>query len=181
MKLHFVDQDPDVVTALAKAFSAFPEVSISCGDIMRVAEICVVSPANSYGYMDGGIDAAYRLYFGQKLEAKIRDAIAARPEGHLPVGASLVVATDDKKIPFMIVAPTMLMPETVSALNSARAMRAVIRAQSLHASVLTSVFCPGLATGVGNVSPDEAATAMASVYRDSKNEPSKPPQSGSRS
>jgi O-acetyl-ADP-ribose deacetylase (regulator of RNase III) len=170
MNLYFVDQDPDVVSALAKAFETFPEVCVSCGDILSMAEVCVVSPANGYGYMDGGVDAAYRRYFGEKIETKVRDAIAARPEGHLPVGASLVVATGDKKIPFIIVAPTMLMPEMVSALHSARAMRAVLRALVSHESLLTSVYCPGLATGVGSVPSEEAASAMVAVYRSWRNE-----------
>lgn len=171
MKLHFVDQNRDVAKALEEAFAAFPEVSVSCGDILALAEVCVVSPANGYGYMDGGVDAAYRRHFGAKLEQKVREAIAARPEGHLPVGASLVVATEDKKIPFMIVAPTMLMPEAVEASHAARALRAVLRARSAHASLLPVVYCPGLATGVGGVSPEEAAAGMATAYRNSKKEP----------
>lgn len=168
MKLHFIDKDGDVAAALSSAFAAFPEVSVSCGDILEIAEICVVSPANGYGYMDGGVDAAYRRYFGSALEDRVRSLIAARPEGYLPVGANLVVGTGDSKIPFMIIAPTMLMPEGINALHAARAMHAVLRAQATHSSVLTSIFCPGLATGVGCVPPDEAAAAMASAYREAK-------------
>lgn len=168
MKLHFVDQNRDVVAALGRAFAPFPEVKVSFGNILDVAEISVVSPANSSGFMDGGIDAVYRRYFGQQIEDKVRSAVATRPEGYLPVGTSLVVPTSDSRIPYMIIAPTMLMPEAVSALNAARALRAVMRAQAAHASLLTNVYCPGLCTGVGQVEPDEAAIVMAAAYRDSQ-------------
>ncbi|ATC63219.1 AraC family transcriptional regulator [Nibricoccus aquaticus] len=168
MRLHFVDQNQDVVAALGRAFSSFPEVTVSFGDILDVAEVSVVSPANSYGFMDGGIDAVYRRHFGQQIEDKVRAAVAARPEGYLPLGTSLVIPTGNNRIPYMIVAPTMLMPEAVSAFNAARALRAVIRAQAAHASLLTDVYCPGLCTGVGQVEPDEAAAAMAVAYRESK-------------
>ena len=40
--------------------------------------------------------------------------IPRRPEGHLPVGASLVVRTGHERIPHLIVAATMLSPETAS-------------------------------------------------------------------
>lgn len=50
-----------------------------------MAEHCVVSPANSYGFMDGGIDAAYRSFFGLQIERTVQEAVARRPEGRLPV------------------------------------------------------------------------------------------------
>jgi O-acetyl-ADP-ribose deacetylase (regulator of RNase III) len=176
MKLHFVDSNREVSQALAAAFRDFPDVEVSCGDILSLARVCVVSPANGYGYMDGGVDAAYREYFGRQVEDSVRAAIAARPEGYLPVGASIVIRTEDEKIPFMIVAPTMVMPEAVPASHAARAMRAVLRAQAAHSGAITSVFCPALATGVGVVPPDEAAAVMASAYREWKKAPNQSSQ-----
>jgi O-acetyl-ADP-ribose deacetylase (regulator of RNase III) len=110
MKLHFVDINPEVVCALEDAFRNHPEVEILCGDILQHAVHCVVSPANSFGYMDGGIDAAYLRFFGSQLQSRVQDAIQRRPEGLLPVGAALAVTTGHDRIPFMIVAPTMTFP-----------------------------------------------------------------------
>jgi O-acetyl-ADP-ribose deacetylase (regulator of RNase III) len=59
MRLHLVDVQPDVVSAWREAFSVFPEVTIRQGDILGVAVNTIVSPANSHGFMDGGIDAQY--------------------------------------------------------------------------------------------------------------------------
>ena len=168
MRLHLVDCNEDIVTAWTKAFAQFPEVKVKRADILDVAEHCLVSPANSFGFMDGGIDAAYRVFFGAQIENTVQDAIKHRPEGHLPVGASLVVRTGHARVPFLIVAPTMLMPEMVESRNCYRAMRAVLRIADVDAEVVRDVYCPGLATGVGGVPPNNAAAMMAEAYRDWK-------------
>jgi O-acetyl-ADP-ribose deacetylase (regulator of RNase III) len=84
------------------------------------------------------------------------------------VGASLVVRTGHDRVPFMIVAPTMTVPEQVESRNSYRAMRAVLRIASADPEVVRDVYCPGLATGVGMVPPENAAAMMAEAYRDWK-------------
>ncbi|MBK8803320.1 MAG: macro domain-containing protein [Fibrobacteres bacterium] len=164
MHLHFADTNPDVCHFLQVAFSPFPEVSIQTGNILDVAHGCVVSPANSSGYMDGGVDAAYRAFFGASFEAKVRETIQAQPNGELKIGSAIVVATTHHKIPFVIVAPTMTMPEFTDASVVRRVMGAVLRAWDRHQSQISDVFCPGLGTGVGGVSPQEAAISMAQAY-----------------
>jgi O-acetyl-ADP-ribose deacetylase (regulator of RNase III) len=179
MNLHLVDFNGHLVTAWIEAFKQFPEVSIDQGDLLAVAEHCVVSPANSYGFMDGGIDAAYRAFFGAQIERRVQEVVTQRPEGHLPVGASLVVRTGHERVPFLIVAPTMTVPEQVESRNCYRAMRAILRVAGTDAEVGRDVFCPGLATGVGMVRPRNAAAMMAEAYRDWKRSvgPDAPPHS----
>jgi hypothetical protein len=41
--------------------------------------------------MDGGIDAAYSAFFAPHVQAAVQEAINRRPEGYLPVGASLAI------------------------------------------------------------------------------------------
>jgi O-acetyl-ADP-ribose deacetylase (regulator of RNase III) len=164
MRLHLVDYNGNLVRAWAEQFSQFPEVTVQQGDLLVVAEHCVVSPANSYGFMDGGIDAAYRSFFGHQIEQTVQEAVTRRPEGHLPVGASIVVRTGHSRIPYLIVAPTMTVPEMVESGNCYRAMRAILRVVGSNSEVGRDVFCPGLGTGVGMVPPDDAASAMARAY-----------------
>jgi O-acetyl-ADP-ribose deacetylase (regulator of RNase III) len=166
MHLQLVDLDTDLVAAWAEAFRPFPEVTVRQADLLAVAENAVVSPANGFGFMDGGIDRAYTDFFGGQIEVRVREAIARRPEGHLPVGASLVVRTGHPRIPYLIVAPTMLMPEAVSEEHCYRAMRAVLRLVGQFPEVGRAVFCPGLGTGVGMVPPRSAAREMARAYGD---------------
>jgi O-acetyl-ADP-ribose deacetylase (regulator of RNase III) len=164
VRLHLVDVNPDLVLAWREAFRPFPEVAVSEGDLLSRAENAVVSPANSFGFMDGGIDRAYAAFFGPRVEEQVREAVARRPEGHLPVGAALVVRTGHARAPFLVVAATMVSPEAVSEDHTYRAMRAVLRVAGQHPEVGRLVFCPGLATGVGGVAPGAAARAMAQAY-----------------
>ncbi|HEY7331124.1 MAG TPA: macro domain-containing protein [Gemmataceae bacterium] len=164
MRLYLVDDHPDLIEALRHAFAAFPEVSVTCGNILAVAENTLVSPANSRGYMDGGIDRRYLDFFGQRLQQTVQEAIQRRPEGLLPVGAALIVATGSPRIPYLIVAPTMTEPERIEADHCYRAMRAILRIAEQHAEIVEGVYCPGLGTGVGGVSFSDAARAMAEAY-----------------
>jgi O-acetyl-ADP-ribose deacetylase (regulator of RNase III) len=164
--MHFVDTDGDVVQELRRAFAGIEEVVCTEGDILAVAENALVSPANSYGFMDGGIDAAYSAFFGPQLQSTVQDAINRRPEGLLPVGASLAVRTGHPRIPFLIVAPTMHTPEEVPSENCYRAMRAVLRLVQTETAIGSEVFCPGLATGTGRVPPADAARQMLRAFKD---------------
>jgi len=166
MKLHLVDIDADLVKAWTRCFGAYPEVEVRRGDLLAVARGCLISPANSFGFMDGGIDAAYARYFGPLLERRVRETIARRPEKFLPVGAAEVVATGDPRIPYLILAPTMSMPEQVPASHAYRAFKAALRAACAAERQITEIFCPGLGTGVGGIAPEDAAVEMASAYRD---------------
>jgi O-acetyl-ADP-ribose deacetylase (regulator of RNase III) len=164
--IHFVDNSGDLVDELRRVFAGVDDVACSDGDILTVARNAIVSPANSYGFMDGGIDAAYSAFFGPPVQIAVQEAINRRPEGYLPVGASLAVRTGHERIPFLIVAPTMLTPEEVPADNCYRAMRAVLRLMKAQPEIGREVFCPGLATGTGRVPPAEAAEQIFRAYHD---------------
>jgi O-acetyl-ADP-ribose deacetylase (regulator of RNase III) len=162
MRLHFVDCNPEIVRAWKNAFARHPEIDISEGDILTVATTCVVSPANSYGFMDGGIDAQYTQFFGLRPQTELQHHIATR--GELPVGASVVVRTGHGRIPYMICAPTMRTPGAVPKANAFYAMAAVLNAAARNHELLPDVFCPGLCTGTGRVSAADAASEMAHAY-----------------
>ena len=165
MRLHLVDDNDALVEAWRRELAPFPEVSVAAADILVVAHGALVSPANSQGHMDGGIDLSYLQCFGMRLQLAVYEAIARRPEGFLPIGSAEVVRTGHARIPYLIVAPTMEFPGQVPAEHSYRAMGAVLRAAQRHQALFDDVYCPGLATGVGGVAPDDAAHAMAEAYR----------------
>ena len=166
MKLHLFDTNPDLVECWQKEFAHFPEVEIGCDNLLDHARCCVVSPGNSYGYMDGGIDWDYIQYFGEALQVSVQEAISHLPEGKLPVGQSLLVGTGHARIPFLIAAPTMEMPMPIRKNNCYHAMRALLYRIGAAPGNLDHVYCPGLGTGVGHVSPEDAADEMAHAYRD---------------
>jgi O-acetyl-ADP-ribose deacetylase (regulator of RNase III) len=166
MRLHLVDSQSSVATALRRAFADHPEVDVECGDILALAHHALVSPANGHGFMDGGIDQQYAAFFGASLQRRVLDTVRARPEGYLPVGAAELVHTGHDRIPYLIVAPTMAHPEPVPAEHAYRALRAVLRLAAHDAVVAKDIYCPGLATLTGRVPPERAAAEMASAYAD---------------
>lgn len=134
-------------------------VHITVGDITALRITAVVSPANSYGHMRGGVDHAYTRRFGPGLETALRKSIARLPGGLLPVGQALAVATGDGIIPWLISAPTM---ETPSRLADAEPVFMASRAAAGRAlgEGFDSVAFPGMGTGVGGLNVEDAARAM---------------------
>ena len=63
ISVHLRDIDPGVVAAWGAEFGSEPSVAISCGNIFEQAADAIVSPANSFGFMDGGIDLVYSHHF----------------------------------------------------------------------------------------------------------------------
>jgi O-acetyl-ADP-ribose deacetylase (regulator of RNase III) len=100
--------------ALADAWQRFcgdlEFVKVHRGSILDLSCDAVVSPANSFGFMDGGIDAEYAKFFGGDLPAPVRAMIAERHHGEMLVGSADLVETNHERIPHLIVAPTMRVP-----------------------------------------------------------------------
>ncbi len=165
MELWLVDRNPELVAAWQADFAEFTEVLIKCADILSVAENTIVSPANGYGYMDGGIDLLYTSYFGMQPQENIQNLISKRSEGFLPVGVAVFVETGNEKIPYMISAPTMVNPGPVDASNVFFAMSAILQVAQNNKQLIKKLFCPGLATGTGRVPYAYASEEMAFAYR----------------
>jgi O-acetyl-ADP-ribose deacetylase (regulator of RNase III) len=164
------DRQRELVRAWRRSFRAHPEVAVRHGDLLTVAADAYVSPANSCGWMDGGLDLLLRERFvAGDIQGTVHEAIAAKG-GRLPVGRALVVGTDDDEVPYLVVAPTMEVPcEVGHTVNAYRAMRALLRAvQRFNArgeGHIGSVAVPGLCTGVGGMEPSVAALQMRRAYR----------------
>jgi O-acetyl-ADP-ribose deacetylase (regulator of RNase III) len=154
-------------------------VEVHNGSILEASCDAVVSPANSFGLMDGGIDGVYRSHFGQEIQDRVQHAIAERHHGELLVGAADIVETSDSRIPYLIIAPTMRIPTTLSdSVNAYLAARAVFLllkhsrfGSGLQAGLPLSekiqrVAFPGLGTGVGQLGPNTCAKQMRAAIDD---------------
>lgn len=165
------DIEEDIVRAWEKEFAAHSEVEVRLGDLTEIEADAYVSPANSFGWMDGGIDRELRARFmGGDIENVVQSAIG-KWNGRLPVGQALVVETGDDEVPYLIVAPTMETPSYVGMTSHAfKAMlallRAVTRFNEQNPNAITSVAIPGLCTGVGGMEAKTAALQMHSAYLD---------------
>ena len=149
----------DINGDFIRHFPAECGLSLVQGSIVDLECDAVVSPANSFGFMDGGVDYVYSIRFGWGVQQAVMDKINELPFGELLVGQALIVETGSEKIPYLISAPTMRVPKVIS--DPADIMLACRAAT--HAAIskgLKSLAFPGMGTGCGRVRFDIAATAM---------------------
>jgi O-acetyl-ADP-ribose deacetylase (regulator of RNase III) len=169
LAIHLRDISPAVVAAWQSAFAGASAVEVSCGEIFECTADAIVSPANSFGYMDGGIDLVYSRFFGWELEANLRELLVDQHYGELPVGQAVILPTGHASIPLLVSAPTMRVPASISrTVNVYLAFRAALIAVKQHnesnARPIASLLVPGLGTGVGEVPPERAARQMRLAY-----------------
>lgn len=131
----------------------------------------LVSPANSFGFLDGGIDLAYRNRFGVQLQARAQLRIQELIGQELPVGNALWLPTGDAGIPNIILAPTMRVPmalptDTINPYLAAKAALSLIVNHNHLGKTSCSVAFPGMGTGVGLVPPLKCARQMRNAFED---------------
>jgi O-acetyl-ADP-ribose deacetylase (regulator of RNase III) len=163
------DNNPDVAAAWQRHFAGLPDVEVSSGDIFERRADAIVSPANSFGYMDGGIDLVYSRVLGRHLEADLQALLKQHHFGELPVGQAVILPTGHAKVPWLVSAPTMRVPTGISrTVNVYLAFRAALIAIARHneggADAIASVLVPGLGTGVGDMPPERSARQMRLAY-----------------
>src|SRR5579871_2620928 len=123
---HLRDLEPTLVLEWEHHFRDLDSVSVSCGDIWGVQADAIVSPANSFGFMDGGIDMVYTQRFGWGLQRRLQALLRAQYGGELLVGQAVVIETGDADYPWLISAPTMRVPMDINGtVNAYLAFRAV--------------------------------------------------------
>ena len=179
MKLILAATEASLGDAWEKFCGDLDFVEIHRGSILEVNCDAVVSPANSFGFMDGGIDALYMDYFGSEIQMTVRRQIYYLHGGELVVGNADVVETGNDNIPFLIVAPTMRVPMVLNdSVNPYLAARAVFRLvkESMFISGqfegqrigdhIKRVAMPGLGTGVGKVGYNTCAHQVRSAIND---------------
>jgi len=162
---------------------AYPNVTIKC---LRFEELnnfdCMVSAANSFGLMDGGVDAAITQFFGDQVEMRVQQHILRYYDGEQPVGTSFVIPTFHNNHPYLAHTPTLRVPYSIQQTDNVYlAMKAMLRAVADHNEralmnpqefqFIETVVCPGLGTNYGNMDLTEAARQMALAYENFYNVP----------
>jgi O-acetyl-ADP-ribose deacetylase (regulator of RNase III) len=170
MEIVLTSLDRDLASTWKSVCGDLPGISVHEGSIFDVKCDAVVSPANSFGFMDGGLDLRYSDRFGWQVQERLQALIRSKHHGELLVGQAEIVETDSEAIPYLIAAPTMRVPmilkETVNPYLAARAVLLLIqqgRFESGYLSgeklsdVIQTVAFPGLGTGIGRVSASSCA------------------------
>jgi O-acetyl-ADP-ribose deacetylase (regulator of RNase III) len=173
MKIILSSSEPALADAWQRHCGDLDVVEVHRGSILDLSCDAIVSPANSFGFMDGGLDMLYSQHFGWKVQERLQHLIINRHHGELLVGTAEIVETDNPRIPWVIAAPTMRVPmilkETINPYLAARAVFLLVKhgafvSGSLKgeplAGIVERIAFPGLGTGVGGVDPDTCAHQM---------------------
>jgi O-acetyl-ADP-ribose deacetylase (regulator of RNase III) len=170
IKLVLVDPNSSVTTAFKQRFDYLPNVEVVNGSFEQLNSYdCLVSPANSFGMMDGGVDAAITKFFGISLMERVQQKILDDYRGEQLIGTSFIIETGHPQYPFLAHTPTMRVPMQIVGTDipyvAMWAMLLAVEQHNRHAErQILTIACPGLGTGIGRISPDESARQMALAY-----------------
>lgn len=175
MKINLLDSKAMMEDCWNAYFSNETDVTVVCGrlkDFLTENKVdCVVSPANSYGLMDGGFDLAISEYFGWDLQDRVQEYIVKNFRGEQPIGSSFIIDTGKDGIK-LIHTPTMRIPFPVK--------DPMIVYQSMRTSLMvalendiSSIVIPAFCSEFGDVSPKVIGRLMFEAYKQVMNPPSK--------
>lgn len=155
------------------------------GDISKIEvpeNTCFLSPANSFGYMDGGIDETYSNMFNgiqQKVQNKIKNYPFRTCGGnpYIPIGSSILSPLNELfhiNNCFLVSAPTMFRPSNVSDTNNAYI--ALLSTLSLikkynnyfhdKRNNINTLICPMLCTGYGEMNFTQSSVQIKNALQD---------------
>ncbi len=175
MKIILADVQSSIIKAWQEVGGDKACVTTHLGSIFDVRCDALVSPANSFGCMDGGLDMAISQFFGWHVQERLQKLIQTKHHGELLVGVAESVATDHPRISYVISAPTMRVPmilkDTAAVYLAIRAVLLLVKYGRFEdgaaiADKVKVIALPGLGTGVGEVPPTIFARQMKQAIED---------------
>ncbi|MBE9183511.1 macro domain-containing protein [Microcoleus sp. LEGE 07076] len=169
MQIVLATADDDLVRAWEKTCGNIENVKIHRCSIFEVKCDAIVSPTNSFGFMDGGLDLEISEYFGSHVQKRLQKLIQTRHCGELLVGSAEVVDTDHDRVPYLIAAPIMRVPtiltETVNVYLATRAVLNLVKFGTLADGtpvkhIIETIAIPDMGTATGKVPPHICANQM---------------------
>ena len=138
-----------------------PAIEVKKGSITTVQVDAVVNPANSFGYMGGGVAGVIKKVGGKEIED---EAVEQAP---IQVGHAVVTTSGDLVCKKVIHAPTMHNPaEKTDAHKIFCAVKAALELADNEGS--KSLAMPGMGTGVGGLDKSEAAKTMIKAIKETE-------------
>jgi O-acetyl-ADP-ribose deacetylase (regulator of RNase III) len=170
LRVVLTDINTQVVEAWRAAFADTPGIEIRTGSILDEKVDAWVSPTNSRGRMDGGVDAAIKRHLGAGIQLRVQRAIRDRFAGSLPVGSAVCVPSGAVTPEYLISTPTMEtssqnVSETLNvALACAAAFQAIHRQNDEKPGSIESVALVGMGARTGRVPARVCANLMWTGY-----------------
>ena len=166
LKIFLLDHNPDMVAAWKKSFAKCKNIENVEDEFVHFMDThdveCIVSPANSFGKMDGGYDLAITDYFGDSLQNAVQCKIDKYFYGEQPVGTSIIVDIPGtmKKL---IHTPTMRVPDLIKDPMVIYQCTRMTLMLAISEKV-KSIVLPAFGAGCGAVSFQTVADMMRSGY-----------------
>jgi O-acetyl-ADP-ribose deacetylase (regulator of RNase III) len=133
-------------------------IFIEKGDITKINCDAIVNPANSFGYMGGGVAGAIKRVGGIEIE---KEAVSKAP---IEVGRAITTTSGSLPCKYVIHAPTMKRPAMgIDVRNVKLATKAALEIGVRQK--FKSISIPGMGTGVGGVPTDKAAEAIIQIAK----------------
>jgi len=134
-------------------------IYIKKGDLTNISCDAIVNPANSYGYMGGGVAGAIKRIGGIEIE---KQAVSKSP---IPVGDAIYTDAGSLPCKYVIHAPTMKKPAMRIDVGNVRLATKAALELGLKLNIKT-IAIPGMGTGVGRVPVDDAAKAISFIAKE---------------
>jgi O-acetyl-ADP-ribose deacetylase (regulator of RNase III) len=175
MIIQLVDNNEALVDEWNKLFKDCSDVTTHYDNFFNVPTDCFVSPANSYGFLDGGIDNAIRIHYNDKnidIQEIVHKNILSHHYGELLVGQAMYLNLNYmfgyNGVPDLIIAPTMRVPMKLpeDTINVYLCMRGILLTIKKGTDRATKFSISGLGTGIGKVPYDICAKQMKQAYDD---------------
>jgi O-acetyl-ADP-ribose deacetylase (regulator of RNase III) len=164
MNFQFIDRNLEMCNEWVNYFHDCEDVKIYNGDFFALKTDCIVSPANSFGFMDGALDYVITKKLGLQIQEKLQNKLKNNGIGELLVGQAELIETGVDEIPFCISAPTMRVPSilknTVNVYLASKAIFLLLKNEKR----INTVTISGLGTGVGKVPYEICAKQMKQAY-----------------
>ncbi|WP_330328437.1 ADP-ribosyltransferase domain-containing protein [Streptomyces sp. NBC_00536] len=170
LRVVVTDVNERVVEAWRAAFADTPGIEIRQGSILDEDVDAWVTPTNSLGRMDGGVDAVIKRHLGSGIQVRVQRAIRDQFAGALPVGSAVCVPSGAAVPRYLISTPTMVQSsQNVSAtlnvaLACAAAFQAVHRQNRKVPGSIRSVALVGMGAQTGRVPARVCANLMWTGY-----------------
>ena len=168
LQITIVATDDYIAKVFRMYFLGHGNVNIHRGIFEELTADCLVSPANSFGLMDGGMDAAITAYFGDQLQERVQQRIIDEYSGEQPVGTSFIIETNNESIPYLAHTPTMRVPANINGTDNVYlATKATL--EEVKREGIKSLILPAFGAGAGQVNPQEVARQTAVALNTVKN------------
>jgi len=164
------DVNAKVVEAWQSAFADTPGVDVGAGSILDQHVDAWVSPTNSHGNMNGGVDAVIKRHLGAGIQLRVQRAIRDEFGDALPIGSAVCVPSGAANPAYLISTPTMTesvenVRETLNvALACAAAFQAIHMQNQRQPGSIASVALVGMGARTGKVPPQVCANLMWAGY-----------------